>query len=737
MNRTSPHPSRLAFRIRYLRPAPRALAACEALGVETVADFCQRAREDFLAQPNVGERTWRDLSERVERFLDEPGAALDLSADALDRAVAEVLRNRRALRACRQLKIRTIGELLATPRDELLAVPGFGERTLWEVHREVLGASPAEAIADVFPRQLLELPVATLPDDPHARLESFHGMRVAEVLVQSPDVATRTALREGLEAFVNGLLAGRTPEFAEWLRGAREDLGRDNRNVLDRVLGLGRRPSPLAQAASALRIPLAEARERLERARSAMLRYEPAAIELWAKELEANLAALGGVVTPTNLTAGSALRAATRASRDPFLPLRVVTFLRPDVGHTHGDFVCRLDEAAITRVLDALRARIAGTDAALRLADLRSALPEELSPADGDGLLLHLLRHRLHRTLRFDGPSGEVLLRAVRGLADRVEAILETERTPLSTDDLLFHYRDRHGRGRRRRLEDALRGDSRFLQIGRETWSLRSWHLDELELLRPEAERITDEIGRTGSRRDVFTAESGGLPLSERTGHLLIDLLRREPTLRHLGRGDFCPRRVDGSPLVADIVRTLRRAMGEVPFARFLQNQPPSRRRLVSRLLRVNRRFVSPSRDRVDLADNYPVTGERLRMILQVTRQRIDAAGYATLPHVHEAVDEAGLGGDFLSEHLLLDILRRHGDFDVLPGPIVADRRLGLRRWIQRTARAILRAHRDGLTPQQVLADRPELAEFAAALPTLLDLDPLVQSDDGLHYHLV
>ena len=125
-------------------------------------------------------------------------------------------------------------------------------------------------------------------------------------------------------------------------------------------------------------------------------------------------------------------------------------------------------------------------------------------------------------------------------------------------------------------------------------------------------------------------------------------------------------------------------------------------------------------------------------MMLHETMACLDSgAGYAPLDRVRKAILDADLGGSFLTEHFLLDVLRRHGRFEILPGPILAAPTLGLARWIQRSAREVLRSHCDGLTPQQLIAQRPDLAEFDCCLSELLELDPLVQSEDGLHYKVV
>ncbi|MEY2981787.1 MAG: hypothetical protein RL562_2014, partial [Planctomycetota bacterium] len=303
-------------------------------------------------------------------------------------------------------------------------------------------------------------------------------------------------------------------------------------------------------------------------------------------------------------------------------------------------------------------------------------------------------------------------------------------------DDLLFRYRDRFGRGAAQRIRDALRRRPLFLEVAPRTWSLRSRHVDELELLRPEAERMVEDLARTGGRIQLGERVRHG-EISERCAFLLTAMLADVPSLRALGRGEFVLRQAGPSPRTAALVEELRRAMGEVPFARFLQNCSPGDRPLVARLLQTNRLFVSPAKDRIDLAENYPLTGERLRLLLHAVRTCVEeSGGYAPLARVQGALEAAELGGSFLTDHLLLDVLRRHGGFEILSGTVVADPALHLGPFLQRIARDILRARVAGLTFQQIVAERPELAEFSTCLQGLLEADPLVQSEDGLHYQL-
>jgi len=352
-------------------------------------------------------------------------------------------------------------------------------------------------------------------------------------------------------------------------------------------------------------------------------------------------------------------------------------------------------------------------------------------------LLLHLLRDHLQLSVRIDPKLGEIITRRQGSIADRLQSIMEDLGSPMSLEDLYFHFRDRYRACRKNRLLDQMRNDRRFLELGAEVWSLRDRHLDELELLRAEAERISKEIITSRKRQSAFLVAGDG-PGSDRAAYLLSDHMRRDPALRYLGRGEFVSRKVEHSSLVQSLFKTFRNAMGEIPFSRFLQNQTEDRRRLISALLNRNRLFISPVRDRVDLLENYPFSQDRLRRLLQAADVCLEENhGYSPLSELRKAAEEAGLGGAWLKDHLLVDLLRRHGRYEFLPGGMVAQASLGLMGWIQQRARDALRVCDQPMTADEVLAERPDLAEFRTSLAQLLEQDPLVQSADGLHFEVV
>ena len=542
------------------------------------------------------------------------------------------------------------------------------------------------------------------------------------------------------QALVNALGAMRDvadhdpPQFPAILRRVRDALDETDRRLLDAIFGIGRRATTPQTAAIVLRLDAAGLEPRLRAIRDALAAHARPWLDAMLADARRELLVHDGVLGIDSLASGSALREASNHAPDPLLPLRLIAFWSPESLTVEGDHLCAIAAKALPDFVRAVRGQLERASPPIRVADLVRELG---LPPRRHALLLHVLVRVLGLGVTVDPRLGELVGRPRRTVAERLELLLLDASEPVAVDDLLFRHRDRFGAVKRARLNDALFAHGTFLEVGPRVWSLRARHLEELELLRPEAERIAKEIVATDARRSLGEAVRSGA-LSERSAFLLADLLRRESSIRPLGRGEFVPRRRGLPPLVAAIADELRRAMGEVPFARFLQNQAPARQRLVARLLRVNRCFVSPSRDRVDLLEHWPFDPARLLLLLRTVRIALaDRDGYAPLARLREPLAAAGFDHEFLTEHLVLDLLRRHGDFDLLPGGIVAERGVGLARRILSEARKVLRAQPLGLSLAQMLAERPDLAEFECCLRELLHHDPLVQSQDGLRYQVI
>jgi hypothetical protein len=220
--------------------------------------------------------------------------------------------------------------------------------------------------------------------------------------------------------------------------------------------------------------------------------------------------------------------------------------------------------------------------------------------------------------------------------------------------------------------------------------------------------------------------------------HYVLDHLAHDPRVRMLGRGDACAASHRRSAVMETLLTDLRRAAGEVVVSRFLRNQPRQHRRLVERLLRHNRLFVRIGPDRIDTISNWPFNEERLQRLLAIAQNHLrHRAGYAHGDVLRDLVARSEVGGDWLTTPLLLDVLRRHGPFEVLPGDIIAHADVALGGTLLRTVRQALRAAGEPLTIDDIVRARPELGEFRATLGELLADHPHVQSPDGVRFALV
>ena len=508
--------------------------------------------------------------------------------------------------------------------------------------------------------------------------------------------------------------------------------------LFDALLGNRRIALSPERAALALRHratgPGAGLEAELAGIRSAMARTVAQDLAAIAREVTAEMEIHEGVVESDHLGAGSRVRELSRETGDPAVPLRLVALWLPERFCMDGDRLCGVSESRLRSIVRCIRRGVAHAKTPVRLAEL-----ERLAdvPPNRRAVISHVARRTLQMTVSLHPEHGEVVGRPRHSSGRRIELLLEDAAEPVALDDLRFRHRDRFGGIRRTRLLDVLRRTGTFLEVGPRVWSLRARHLDELELLRSEAERIAREIAERDGRHSLTERQQAG-EISERSAFLLADLLKRERSVLSLGRGEFCPRRRGLPPLVLAIVAELRLAMGEIAFARFLQNQPPHRRRLVARLLRHNRLFVSTAKDRIDLLENWPFDAQRITLLLRTVRTALeDCGGYASIQRLRPQLNDAGFAEGFIDDDLLLEILRRHGSFELLPSGFIAAPDVGLAQWIRRTARRILRSHALGLSLTQLLVERPELAEFGDCLGELLRQDPMVATADGLNYQVI
>lgn len=734
--------------IERVRPSRRGLAACRELAVITVGDFLRRSREEFLSVFGCGPSTYRELDRKVRRFLEGTESAAPLP-EATDprHLLAALMRNPRVARVFKDLGIDTIQQFLARPRTELLAVPGFGEKSydrVLEQLRAFTGTRPPTN--DVLPARLLQLPLEALSLQP-GLLEALHDLELQTVgdtlhapgLGDRPEIGAlgladlREALDTLLRAGLDQVATGSYRSFAQLTAALLATLSLEAQDLLRLTIGLGRPPLKLKQLARRRHTTVPQIRSALDGVRRRLLTRASTLLRPMRTEAQDALDQHEGVVTPDCLEPGTALYEGAHESSDSVLPLRLLCFCYPTEFYLQGNVLTRTAPSAVRT----LRRRLHHATRPAYLPTTVSELEQRLATNGHDaehGLVLHVLLE-LGLSISHD-PDRQCLVVARRNpVADRIAEILEELERPLALEDLVFHYRDRHRSCHQGRLLWHLRADARMVEIRPNVWGTQSMFATELAQVKPEVERIADAIRASGHRcavRDLVSEDAVGAAC------LITSCLRRDPTLRDLGRGEFCPADQQMSGVMQEIHGALTRAMGELPVSRFLSNQSEQRRRVVSRLLRNNRMFVEPSVDRVDLLTNYPFNRDRLAELQVLAARHLDArGGYSRLDQLLEAIQQTHLGGHFLNEHLLGDLLRRHTTFEVLPGGYVAHSSLGLGGWIQHKAREALRHADLPLTPEEIVAEVPELSEFAAALESLLENDPLVQSADMLHYSVL
>jgi hypothetical protein len=745
---------RLRWPIARAKPSAAARRACERLHIRTLGDFLECRRRTFLVQGGATSGVYERLASAVAGLLaSEPLFGAEPTPQQLDLPIGELIQNARAERAFGKLGIRTVGDYLATPREQLLAQPGFDLKTYETVRQRLQVALARRSYSPtLLPERLLELRFEELglPFELLKALRRAGWRNVGDLLrlpleqLEGADGVGRDQvgrIRQALERVLRlGLDQAAQPldgaTFAALLQALDGALDEGQREWLHARIGLARAPAGRRELARARNLTAEQALLYEVGLRRLLHRRAGALLTRLESEALRELQAFDGVLRADRLAPGTLLHAAGKERGDADLALRLLTFCFRRRMHRYRDVVTTVPAVRV-RAAEALLRRVAqphSLPVALPQLEQELAAHALLLPR---GLLLHLLRERLRLIVTIDPQRGELVERMPDSVAQRLEEILREVDHPLSSDDLLFHYRDRHRRSRKARLLEQLRGDGRFVQVGADLWSLRSRHLDELELAATEAERIQTHVLASGGRHRV--AESiDTVGTSERTLYLVIDCLRRRPALRHLGGDVFCPAEARDSQTLSELRKAMRRAMGEIPLSRFLENQPEHQRRLVGRLLRDNRMFVEPAPDRIDLLSNYPFNDDRLARLWQVIDAFLEQRqGHARLGEVVGAVNAAGLGGDFFTQHLLQDLLRRYAMFELLPGGLVARPALGLGGWILQRAREAIRAAGQALSSEEVLAEVPELASFRDTLAALLPRDPLLQSQDGLRFQVV
>ncbi len=609
-------------------------------------------------------------------------------------------------------------------------------------------ATHSASWALVLPASLLAVPLANLGLGKNViqQLSGAGLLTVHDALLAAQQTGELGPLTDGVGQEVRGALANLLLDtlvpFAanacDWPSVRAQLLGPlspNERQWLDELIGFEQEPPHAAVLARQLGITTQALADRAERLRGKLAEGASHLLTRCHHEASKDLAAFEGVLLVEHAAEGSLMQSLARTAPDRALGLRLIAFLFPREFHCQNGALFGLPPRRFRQLLRVLPSQVPPHRLPLSI-DL---LLTELAGLDLQvprGVLLHVLRKELHIAIELDAEMGEVAAADPRTPAARLVELLQEVGQPMALADLVFAYRERFRHGTAPALCRQLRLRREFVLLGPDVWGLRSDHEKELLFVTPLVDKVARRLCSEGGRQHVADL----LPddeRDERTVHYVLDRLAHDPRVRMLGRGDACAASHRRSRVMETLLEAMRKAAGDVVLSLFLDNQPAAHRRLIARLLRDNRLFVQPAADRVDTLANWPFNEERMqRLLVLVQKQLRHRSGYAHGAALKAAVDRTDLGGDWLTVQLLTDVLRRNGPFEVLPGDIVARAELALPAQVMRSVRAALREAKAPLSVEEVLRARPDLGEFASCLAQLLAVDPLLQSQDGVHFML-
>ena len=731
-----------------LQLTPRARRAAQRHGIQTVRDFLLFDRRVFVQAQGCSERSWREIESRVTAYLALRSGDSDATRDDA-RPIAPLLPDAEHARQLADNGIVTVGDFLARPRADAQRIPCL-RRNGWiealeavvRTRRQPPAAAPLlptslrdlklreAGIIDPLLHELLDLGCATVG---HAMTLPAALFKAGSLLGPTAAQTIRDALARVLAPALEAHHAEPDEDVADWpimrarLFAALDD---ESRSWFCARVGIA---EPGAQSRAIEANASRELSQRRDDAvRSRLQSRAPSLVQRLRRDYLRELDAFEGAVPADRLAPGSSLHAIGKGSGDAMLPLRLLAFCFPTEAYVDGPCVSAIPPRTWHALRQRLRQLTGPRALPLRLEDLAPGLSDVVETPPR-GVVLKLVAELPRLEVRIDERLGEVVQKAQPEVARRLERILVERGAPARFLDLVFDYRERFQAANERSLLSRLRKSAQFVQLGKDLWSLAAWHQDELQQLHAERDRVCQAICEGKHKQSIESLFHG----DDRSLWLLQGIVRRDPRVRWLGRGEACPASLRRSRVLDQLLHDFRRAAGEVPMSRFVQNQPPERKRLVERLLHHNRLFVFPAEDRIDVLTNYPFNEERLQRLTKLVDEFLARRnGYAPLQAVLEEVNRCDLGGSWLYPTLLGELLRRHGPFETMPGGFVARKSMGLVGWLMRRARTALREANIPLSVGEMLAQRPELAEFADCLAELLDKDPLVATKDGQRYQI-
>lgn len=596
---------------------------------------------------------------------------------------------------------------------------------LWNLPLAQLRVEP-DVLDDLTARGFLT--VGDLLAAPLALLIADDGLPAAHAAAVA--AALDRALDDGLRQFAT--VDSDWPTLRAQLLGPLDDSARC---LFVAVAGLDTPAQKRTALQQQLGLSPSELDERIDRVRETLNEHCGALLGRLRREVTDELRAFDGVLRATHASPGTLVHTIATGAHDPETGLRLAAFCMPHACHLHRGALHGVSPRRFRELLRTLPSLVPQHRLPLPI----DAISAELHAVGIDaprGVLLHVLRSELHTAIALDERAGDVAVPDPRTPTGRLVDLLSEHGGPARLSDLTFAYRERFRFASQSRLCRHLERSSAFVRLGPELWSLRRWHEDELAAVAPLVDRTARQVCSEGGRHHVPTLLAAER-CDERTTWLVLDRLRSDPRLRMLGRGEACAASHGQSQVMTRLLRSFRRAAGDVVLSRFVANQPAAQRRLVERLLRHNRAFVQPTPDRIDTLTNYPFNAERMQRLIALVREQLQQrTGYAHADALKAAVDQTDLGGAWLTPELLVDVLRRNGPFELLPPDIVALDSLALPATLMRTARQALRDAGEPLTVDDVVRARPDLAEFGACLGEVLSRDPLVQTPDGNYFLL-
>lgn len=722
----------------------RGRTACLALGVKTLGEFLALDRKAFLAVPGVGRKTYADLLQSVQKKVRGAGRAEEPAGGGPQTLLADLVENRRALKAFQELGLKTVEEFLRTPREEFLKLRNCGERTWYEVSERVqaaLGGAPP--IPAACPAVLLDLRLESLPLSRKVR-EHLGALSLATVrdLFRLPRGALLgrqgfgeaswrelvgaldQAVRQGLQrlAAASDSLAG----LPDLLRALVTPLTDPRvRFVLEARAGVGGRPLTLKALAARLGLSRERVRQLAAEARAQVQRNaRPCLLRLW-EETDDALAREKGLLTVAAL-ARLPLAQGPGGSRRRGRTLRgVLLFFFPErLRLLTTGALTSADPGAVRRLQRTMSGLLARTREPLAPGALGPCLEKAgLDPGAHAGLALHLARFRFGMELEAADGGGEPRLIRPAGIVERLRALLEEQPRPLALDDLLLLYRSRHGLAGRKRLRAALTSGNGFWRVGPRLYDLA----ERVQVSADEASRWRDDAAaRLAAARRPLPAERLGSGMDP---FLLAGVLSGTPGIRPLGRLLFTEAGAgtERPSWVEALVHGHLEARGEPMDAEELAAiQGPAGATLLE-FARESRSLARFPDGRIGLVEWHPFGPAARTELVEASVLWLERNnGYGRLARL-----QRGLGGllpEGTGPALLRDVLVRDGRFELFGREWVALARAGTADWVRERALSALREAGAPLSLPLLLAACPELAEFEDAVEELLEGHPLVSA---------